>query len=339
VFATPLRAALDAPTYLKLFSNLDDIVRVSEFLEKELCVRLESTQGTQQQHHQQHQPTEHQMPDLNSEIGQNLIVGDILLQLVPFLKLYTTYCTNFSLALETVSELLSKNSAFSKVLKDASNKPECGQNRFDAFLILPIQRIPRYTMLLDKLLENTFIGHLDYDNLLKSRSMTAQIASVVNQRIHEHEMFQEMLIIQRSLVGFNEVLIVPGRRLIYSGKITKVCRRSDQIRHLFLFSDIMIYTMPVQQLYVFHRKIHLDYCSVRVMNDTTTIKHTFQIISTEKSFAAYTESAKDTYGWVDRLTKAIEDLQAARNTLKIDSKNVHFKAPVWVCSLSFSHPK
>ncbi|KAI9337819.1 Dbl homology domain-containing protein [Obelidium mucronatum] len=323
VFVQPIRAALDASICQKLFSNIDDIVRVSVFLQQELSSRLTQSEVLYRESEVENE----------GEVGLSLVVGDVLLQLVPFLKLYTTYCTNFSLALETVSELLSKSassSSFSKIMKHAALNPECGQNRFDAFLILPIQRIPRYTMLLDKLLENTFIGHPDYENLLKSRNMTAQIASVVNNRIHEHEMFQEMLIIQRSLVGFDEVLIVPGRRLIYSGKITKVCRRSDQIRHLFLFSDILVYTMPVQQLYVFHRKIHLEHCLVKLMNDSCTIKHTFQIISTEKSFAAYTESAIETRGWVDRLSLAIQDLNLARNSLRIDTTEVHFKAPVWL---------
>ena len=37
----------------------------------------------------------------------------------------------------------------------------------EAFLILPVQRLPRYILLLERMLENTWAGHPDENGLLK----------------------------------------------------------------------------------------------------------------------------------------------------------------------------
>ncbi|KAI8611666.1 Dbl homology domain-containing protein [Chytriomyces sp. MP71] len=317
------RTVLSAVQHKTLFANLGDLLVLSDTLLRDLRARLATRLNGD--------------PEFSPEVETPLVVGDILVQLAPYLKLYSTYCTNFSAALETVSLLLSSNSAFQRVLKES---PECSSHRFDSFLIMPIQRIPRYTLLLEKLLEYTPPSHLDYINLEKARTLTAQVASFINERIHQHERFQQLLAVQRSISGFNEVLLVPGRSLVFSGAVTKVCRRSDQVRHLFVFSDILIYTMPVtamwsdQTSYVFHRKIDLEHCTVRLVTDTATVQHAFQIISPEKSFAAYTGSLAETMDCVGKISRAIDALKVARNSLRIDPDSsadvVSYQAPVWL---------
>jgi hypothetical protein len=50
----------------------------------------------------------------------------------------------------------------------------------------------------------------------------------------------------------------------------KICRRKDQQREFFLFSDILIYASPslMDDTYTFHRKFSLEDITVLVVEDT-----------------------------------------------------------------------
>lgn len=73
-------------------------------------------------------------------------------------------------------------------------------------------------------------------------------------------MMLHILSIQKSLIGWKENLLIPGRRFIKSGRVQKISRRTHQPRQMFLFSDILIYASPsiIDDHYHFHRLIQLE---------------------------------------------------------------------------------
>jgi hypothetical protein len=76
-------------------------------------------------------------------------VGFVFKKMAPFLKVYTQYITNFDTAAAEIERQEKKNKKFSEFLEKTYSSPECpnGQ-RILSFLILPVQRIPRYQLLL-----------------------------------------------------------------------------------------------------------------------------------------------------------------------------------------------
>ena len=87
---------------------------------------------------------------------------------------------------------------------------------------MPVQRIPRYKLLIEDLLKKTEESHSDYLNLKKAYQVIEHVATFVNETIRQHEMFITMLEIQKTLSGFDEALLVPGRRFIKRGTVNKV---------------------------------------------------------------------------------------------------------------------
>lgn len=63
------------------------------------------------------------------------MIGDILEKTGPFFKLYTTYSSNYDLAIASLSDL-TKEEWFKQFVPDRYS--------FESLLILPVQRIPRY---------------------------------------------------------------------------------------------------------------------------------------------------------------------------------------------------
>lgn len=57
--------------------------------------------------------------------------------------------------------------------------PTCGGKGIKDFLIMPVQRIPRYSMLLQDMVKNTWPDHADYASLSAALKTILELASYV----------------------------------------------------------------------------------------------------------------------------------------------------------------
>ncbi|KAJ3411349.1 hypothetical protein HDV05_002370 [Chytridiales sp. JEL 0842] len=302
----------------EIFGNIDNIIGVTAQLLEMLEERM--------------------LDDRNWDAGSGCL-GDLFIKLTPFLKIYSFYYSNFSQSLSVISNEMSRNTLFADFLESIPQMPECRGLRFDAFLIMPIQRVPRYKLLLQELLRHTPQTHPDHVPLTKAVELISHVAESLNEKVRQHAMFIEMLYIQRSLVGFKEVLLVPGRNLLHKGLVTKICRKTDQVRQLFLFSDILIYTSPLlrnimgEEQFLFHRKLPLHLSRVEDVPDTEEFKNMFQIVGPEKSIAMYAGSQAEKQLWISAISGAIRDLNTNRRTLRYhggEGEGESYQAPIWV---------
>ncbi|KAJ1674572.1 hypothetical protein EV182_003005, partial [Spiromyces aspiralis] len=314
VYLTPLLNALASPNPIlsrkeirRLFANFPDIVNLNKTLLATLDERLTSAAG---------------LP-WTPESG---CIGDIFVNIAPFMKMYSLYVRNFHSALSTISSWMTSNPAFSNFLKSAGSRPECRCLSFQSYLLLPVQRIPRYRLLLSDLLRHTPADHPDHSLLECALGMISDVATLVNENIREHEMSLQILDIQRSL-NTKEVLLVPGRKLIKQGVLTKICPKGHQPRRFYLFSDILLYS-PVASLagalrvdeFSAYQKIDLIDCKLAKIEDSKrrSPPHKFTIISPDHSFIVYATTPEDRDHWVDAINRAISECQAAKSTLQMD---------------------
>lgn len=175
-------------------------------------------------------------------------LGDILVPISPFLKMYSLFVKNFSSALTRIEAERRENDNFARFLKD-TEKSTWGRGKgffglgLQAHLLSIVQRIPRYKLLVGDLLKHTPQGHRDHHDLQKAYSMIEQVASAINENVRQHEMVMLTLAIQRSLLGA-PTLVVPGRSLVKRGTLMKACRKDIQARAFFLFTDCIVYARP-----------------------------------------------------------------------------------------------
>lgn len=254
------------------------------------------------------------------------------MKISPFLKLYSVYVSNYDAALSLVMELRKQSQPFVTFLNERFQMPECRSLTFEAFLILPIQRIPRYKMLFQDLLKHTPESHVDYKNLERAFQVIAQVANFVNQTIKDQEGIEKIFAIQNSLSGLQESLMVPGRKFIREGTLMKVCRKGNKPRIFFLFSDILIYgTTNSVGSHTFHRSMPIDTMMVSAKEDTEDIRNCFFIVSSNKSFKVFAETPEDQEAWMKAISEQIEAKRKNQSTLRVngDPSNT-FLAPVWL---------
>ena len=87
--------------------------------------------------------------------------------MAPFFKLYSVYAFDYRKALLMVQELTSKNPVFRKFLEQTESRPEV-QRKLNSLMIIPIQRVPRYKLLLEQVLLYTSPADADF-KLLKGK--------------------------------------------------------------------------------------------------------------------------------------------------------------------------
>ncbi|XP_042238039.1 uncharacterized protein LOC121876741 isoform X2 [Homarus americanus] len=113
---------------------------------------------------------QHQLRERLASWKWQPLVGDIVSRFTDprhtdVLRLYTAYVNDFPEVLKTFHKLCRTSQPFTKFIKGCLEQPACGGLDLGAFLLTPVQRVPRYILLMKQLLKYTDSQHPDYQHL------------------------------------------------------------------------------------------------------------------------------------------------------------------------------
>ncbi|KAL7732077.1 hypothetical protein ACLKA6_015838 [Drosophila palustris] len=174
-------------------------------------------------------------------------VAQAFLKMAPFFKLYSVYAFDYRGALFILQDLISKNPVFRKFLEETESRPEV-QRKLNSLMIVPIQRVPRYKLLLEQVLLYTSPADADYKLLKESVKEIEATASHINACVEEQEITQYLIHLQNSLVNRTPNIVKPSRRVIKEGMLFKITHKGQQIkRYCVLMSDIFMYCKVIKE--------------------------------------------------------------------------------------------
>eukprot|EP00002_Diphylleia_rotans_P015717 TRINITY_DN3046_c0_g4_i3.p1 TRINITY_DN3046_c0_g4~~TRINITY_DN3046_c0_g4_i3.p1 ORF type:complete len:465 (+),score=82.54 TRINITY_DN3046_c0_g4_i3:80-1474(+) len=237
---------------------------------------------------------------------QNSTLGDEFRVLIPFFRVYTAYCASFDDAVKRVQELQKQNSRFANMLEENRAKPEARGLDFRSYLIMPVQRIPRYTLLFQDFLKATPPTHPDYNGIEQAFNAVKDVANRVNEGIREQENRNAILDIQN---WFNPPLqlVESHRKFVKSGVLWKVCRKERKKRFFILFSDIFLHCKRQgENVYSLSQQIKLSESLFEEKVSTEPLG--FAIRSPKKSFIMVSADEADRDDWVALMKKTISKL-------------------------------
>lgn len=183
-------------------------------------------------------------------------LGTIFLTLTDFLKTYISYCNNYPRALETISELKEKNKRFVDFINECQLNERSESLNLNMLIIMPIQRIPRYVLLLKDVLKYTPEDDPDYEKLTRALDKMRAVADDLNKKKKDAEDRDLLRHIDKKLIfnsngnygDFDSLLSVQSRRYIGEGDGTVICSTVEKGKpkgmHIFLFNDIVCFTKP-----------------------------------------------------------------------------------------------
>jgi len=191
----------------------------------------------------------------------------------------------------------------------------------DSLLILPIQRVPRYQLLLRELLERTEFRNHRYDELTKALDLIKATATHINETIKRQDQRRRIRELEEKFVGDTE-FVSPSRYLIKEGECTKLSEgnRYKQKYYFILFNDLFLYA-DVPQLtskYKVHwqSKINASFGIRHVEDgvvDDSSCKFRFEIVTPSKKFVMVFIDEKVMVCWKEAITKCIEEQKGAVN--------------------------
>jgi hypothetical protein len=210
-------------------------------------------------------------------------IGDILSQFAPFLRMYATYTAQFEDCVKTLTNWCKKEERFQQLVREFEATPECRHLAISHYMLEPVQRIPRYKLLLEDYLKRLPADAEDRADSEKALKVISEAATHANQRMKELESFQKLMAVQERLTDVD--LVEPGRVLLKEGFLNKCSRRAYDRRMFFLFNDILM-QCSVTTTGGFKLRHKQTLIGMRLDIPTVTdVPNAFSVISTEeKSF-------------------------------------------------------
>jgi hypothetical protein len=126
-------------------------------------------------------------------------------------QLYKLYCQNYEPALAIVQQLSSKKKDVSKFLKQAEK--DCGGFSLPYYLIMPVQRIPRYSLLLRELLNKTPDSHPDHADISAAFEAVQHVAVEINKGVGDAEKQKKLQDVAKKNIAGMDVRREPSRKL------------------------------------------------------------------------------------------------------------------------------
>ncbi|KAH6564033.1 hypothetical protein BASA62_008155 [Batrachochytrium salamandrivorans] len=177
-------------------------------------------------------------------------IGEIFLKYLDDLECYKGYCSNLSNASELLQRLRSEKSDLNSFLKSAQHNPRCKKLDLSSFLLVPMQRITRYSLLLRQMLHHTPKEHREHECTLIALQMSDELLEKLNAATKERQTQAKISELARTVdlsipeEGFKLDLTTHtrllGRRLfLHEGTLAK--NKSGRKLQLYLFNDMMLF--------------------------------------------------------------------------------------------------
>eukprot|EP01119_Soliformovum_irregulare_P018644 TRINITY_DN5761_c0_g1_i2.p1 TRINITY_DN5761_c0_g1~~TRINITY_DN5761_c0_g1_i2.p1 ORF type:complete len:682 (-),score=131.69 TRINITY_DN5761_c0_g1_i2:58-2034(-) len=188
------------------------------------------------------------------------IIGDLFLSETDFLTKYVTFINGFETAMDTLTKEMQANPRFQTFIKQTEKSPLLNYQEMTGLLIQPVQRIPRYQLLLKDLIRNTEANHPDWSNLTKAISKIEGIAKYINEEKRSAENLTEITRLSNLLLFAKDQGLYPNPVFLKEGSVMlhREGHRDPERVYLFLFLDQAILTTERKKKGLLQYEVKLD---------------------------------------------------------------------------------
>ncbi|PVU95721.1 hypothetical protein BB561_001646 [Smittium simulii] len=154
-------------------------------------------------------------------------------------QLFVSYVENYSTAMHLLNQL-SGYKPFTKYEETLILSKQTARQSLKDLLMLPIQRVMRYSLLLKTILKHTPIDYLDHLELCRAVKTVTQLAVVVNTARRRQEESQYTIDVIRSIENCPTLPLSPDNKFLFDFVIQELVLRI--VTRLYVFSNYLIVT-------------------------------------------------------------------------------------------------
>ncbi|XP_053211596.1 rho guanine nucleotide exchange factor 17-like isoform X5 [Panonychus citri] len=175
-------------------------------------------------------------------------IGDVFVEAFtkqPIIDTYTAFINNWKIAKEALRSAIQAKPAFARYLENMSREHK-GKLSLDAILIMPVQRVPRYELLLKELIKHTNVDHPDYQLLFLGLKEVHELAMKINrmerEAFEQEQMSQKVKDIEHYIEGVIDLSSTDRTFIRFDFVSIPGGLGTKKERCLFLFSDLLLIT-------------------------------------------------------------------------------------------------
>ncbi|GMS90580.1 hypothetical protein PENTCL1PPCAC_12755, partial [Pristionchus entomophagus] len=174
---------------------------------------------------------------------KDTIIGDVLLahfSKQSMIETYIGFVDNFQHAKSAITQARTKPSFekyYNRCCRDHRNKLD-----LDSMLISPIQRVPRYELIIKQLLKHTPVYHADHERLLRAQKHVHHLATSINRHRQANEQAEQRLMEIEAIVDGLDDLVSAGRSFVRYDFVTMQSTDGPKQRCIFTFTDLLVLT-------------------------------------------------------------------------------------------------
>ncbi|KAK7913546.1 hypothetical protein WMY93_013757 [Mugilogobius chulae] len=177
-------------------------------------------------------------------------------------RVYGKFCSCHNEAVNFYKDLLTKDKRFKSFIKKKMSSSIVRRLGIPECILLVTQRITKYPVLIQRLLQHTKEGSEDYDDLTEALRLVKEVIAAVDGKVNEHEKRRRLkdfhsrtdtksiMMMKSGQIFAREDLL--RRRLVHDGPLQL---KSSQGRlkevHALLLSDVFVFLQEKDQKYVF----------------------------------------------------------------------------------------
>ncbi|XP_042339869.1 A-kinase anchor protein 13-like isoform X3 [Plectropomus leopardus] len=244
---------LEQQTVEKLFPTLDELL---ELHTQHLLRLLERKRESQ--------------PEGGSWEGGFIIhrIGDILLSQFSgcngetMRRVYGRFCSRHNEAVNFYKDLLTKDKRFKAFIKKKMSSSIVRRLGIPECILLVTQRITKYPVLIQRMLQHTKESEEDYEDLTDAVRLVKEVIAAVDSKVNEHEKRRRLKDFHSRMDSKSIMMMKSGqifaredllrRRLIHDGGLQlKNCQGRLKDVHALLLSDVFVFLQEKDQKYVF----------------------------------------------------------------------------------------
>ncbi|XP_037699452.1 FYVE, RhoGEF and PH domain-containing protein 2 [Choloepus didactylus] len=275
-------------------------------------------------------------------------IGYVIQKLAPFLKMYSEYVKNFQRAAELLATWTDKSPLFQEVVTRIQSSEASSSLTLQHHMLEPVQRIPRYELLLKEYVQKLPAQAPDRADAQKALDMIFSAAQHSNAAITEMERLQDLWEVYQRL-GLDDDIVDPSNTLLREGPVLKISfRRSDPLeRYLFLFNNMLLYCVPrvIQVGAHFQVRTRIDVAGMKVRElADAEFPHSFLVSGKQRTLELQARSQEEMISWMQACQAAIDQIEKRNETFKaavqgpegeaqereLQSEELGLRAPQWV---------
>uniref|UniRef100_A0A7N6C500 Uncharacterized protein n=1 Tax=Anabas testudineus TaxID=64144 RepID=A0A7N6C500_ANATE len=177
-------------------------------------------------------------------------------------RVYGRFCSRHNEAVNFYKELLTKDKRFKAFIKKKMSCSIVRRLGIPECILLVTQRITKYPVLIQRMLQHTKESEEDYDDLTEAVRLVKEVIAAVDNKVNEHEKKRRLKEFHSRMDSKSIMMMKSGqifaredmlrRRLIHDGAL-QLKNSQGRLKdvHALLLSDVFVFLQEKDQKYVF----------------------------------------------------------------------------------------